>query len=174
MSEIKLYKSPKKSIRLLLLSSAFVIPSIYLLIIGEKMETIFWICTSLFWFSFFLSIFNMIDRRVQIVLSVIGIWDRSLNQNIIPWENIKNAYKIDIHRQIFIALETDENFVAKKKLYSWAKFLNTLVGAQQINLNISYIKVDELKLIKFIYLMKNESLDYREKILMQYKDEFLR
>ena len=104
-------------------------------------------------------------------MSVIGIWDRSLNQNIIPWENIKNAYKIDIHRQIFIALETDKNFVTKKKLYSWAKFINNAVGAQAINLNISYIKVDDLNLIKFIYLIKNESLVDREKILMQYKDK---
>ena len=170
MKEINLYKSPLKSLRLLFLSSVFVFPSIWFIITEKETEKIFWFSLCFFGIGFVLSLFNILDRRAQIVISKIGIWDRSLRQEMIKWECVKDAYEIQIYRQFFIALKTDESFVSKKKLYKWAKYLNNAVGAQEVNINISNIKVDTDKFVTFINIMKSENVENREQIIAMYED----
>ncbi|MDR7211689.1 hypothetical protein J2W48_003646 [Flavobacterium piscis] len=58
----------------------------------------------------------------------------------------------------------------KKKLYKWANNLNQKIGAQKINLNLSYIKVDLEKMITFINIMKTEKIEEREKLIELYKN----
>jgi hypothetical protein len=170
MKEINLYKSPLKSLRLMFLTSVFVIPSIWFIITEKEVEKIFWFCLCFFGIGFVLSLFNILDRRVQITITKIGIWDRSLRQGIIKWEYIENANDVQIFKQVFVALKTNKNFVMKKKLYKWAKFLNNAVGGQEVNLNVSYIKVDMEKFITFINIMKRENIEDREKVMGMYEN----
>ena len=58
----------------------------------------------------------------------------------------------------------------KKKLYKWAKYLNNVVGGKEVNLNLSYVKVDMEKFITFIYIMKAENIEGREKVMEMYED----
>lgn len=170
MKEIKLYKSPIKSLRLFFLSSLFVIPSIWFIITEKQTKYIFWFCLCFFGIGFLISIFNILDRRVQIIVTKIGIWDRTINQETIKWEFIEEAYDIEIHKQVFISIKTDERFVMKKKLYKWANNLNQKVGAQKINLNFSYIKIDIEKMVTFINIMKTEEIQGREKLMELYEN----
>ncbi|RTZ02689.1 hypothetical protein EKL98_12545 [Flavobacterium bomense] len=170
MKEIRLYKNPIKSLRLLLLSSLFVIPSIWFIVNEKETKFIFWFCVCFFGIGFLISVFNILDRRVQIIITEVGIWDRSINQELIKWEFIQNAYDIEIHKQVFISIKTDERFVMKKKIYKWANNLNQKIGAQKINLNLSYIKVDLEKMITFINIMKTERIEEREKLIELYRN----
>lgn len=169
MTEIKFYKSSFKSLRLLFLSSIFVIPSIFFIITERQTKFIFWFCLLFFGLGFLISIFNIFDKRVQIIINEIGIWDRSINQEIIKWEFIKNAYRIEIHKQVFISIKTDRKFLMKKKVYKWASFLNKASGAQNININFSYINNDIEKTITLINNLKNEDIQEREKLIQIYK-----
>jgi hypothetical protein len=170
MKEIKLYKSPFKSLRLLFLTSILVIPSIWLITKEKETDKIIWFCLCFFGVGFLLSLFNILDRRAQIIITKIGIQNRTLRQGIIKWEYIEDANDVQIFKQVFVALKTNEKFVIKKKLYKWAKYLNSAVGGEEVNLNVSYIKVDMEKLITFINIMKSENIEDREKVMEMYKD----
>lgn len=169
MKEIKLYKSPIKSLRLLFMSSLFVFPSIWFIINEDETKIIFWLCLLFFGIGFLLSLYNILDRRPQIVITKFGIWDRASGQGTIKWESIEEANEVQVYKQVFVALKTNESFVVKKRMYSWAKNLNKMVGAQDVNLNISYTKVDVEKFITFINILKNENVEDREQVMEMYK-----
>ena len=146
------------------------IPSIWFIITEKEVEKIFWFCLCFFGIGLVLSLFNILDRRVQIPITKTGIWDRTLKQGIIKWEYVEDANDVQIFKQVFVALKTNENFVMKKKLYKWANFLNNAVGGQEVNLNVSYIKVDMEKFITFINIMKSENIEDREKVMGMYEN----
>ncbi len=169
MKEIKLYKSPIKSLRLFFLSSIFVIPSAWIIITDSKPDNSFWFCLCFFGIGFLLSLFNILDRRAQIIITKIGIWDRTLRQGIIKWDFIEGANQLQLFSQVFVALQTNENFVPKKKLFKWAKNLNNFVGGKEVNLNVSYIKIDMEKFVTFIDIMQSENIETREKVMEMYE-----
>lgn len=171
MKEIKLYKSPIKSLRLFFLSSIFVIPSLYFILTEKNFKSSYLLVLGFFGIGFLLSLFNIIDRRVQIIINEIGIWDRSTNEEIIKWEFIEKAYTIEIHKQIFVPLKMNKNFKPRKNLYKWASFLNKISGGQKVNLNFSYIKIDTHKVVDFINVMESESITERKKLIESYLSE---
>jgi hypothetical protein len=170
MKEIKLYKSPLKSLRLFLLSSIFVIPTFWIISSGDKIETSLWLCILFFGLIFLFSLFNIVDRRVQIIINKTGIWDRSINQDLIKWELIKSASEVNVYKQIFISLELDKSYIPKMKQYKWAKKLSEKFGAKEINLNISYIKVDIEKFITLIEVLSHAEIEERELLINRYRD----
>lgn len=167
MTEIKLYKSSWKGIRLIALTLPFVVIGIWM--ISKEQKGTFdyimgWLCISFFGLGIPLGIFILLDKRAQIIINENGIFDRTLKQGEIKWEQIIEAYPIDINNQKFISLVVDETFVFKKKQYKWIQKLNEFVGAQKLNLNLSQIKIDETKLSELINKIrsseKNERLNY--------------
>ena len=167
MTEIKLYKSSWKGIKLIALSLPFVIIGIW--VISKEQNGTFdfymgWFTTSFFSLGIPIGFFTLLDKRAQIIINENGIFDRTLKQGIIKWEQIIEAYPIDIQNQKFISIVVDETFEFKKRQYKWAEKLNEFVGAQKLNLNLSQIKVDENKLSELINKItnseKNERLNF--------------
>jgi hypothetical protein len=167
MTEIKLYKSSSKGIKLIALTLPFVIIGIWM--ISKEQNGTFdyymgWFITSFFGLGIPFGIFTLFDKRAQIIINETGIFDRTLKQGIIKWEQIIESYPIDIHNQKFISIVVEETFEFKKKQYKWAEKLNELVGAQKLNLNLSQIKIDEIKLSYLINKItnseKNERLNF--------------
>jgi hypothetical protein len=167
MTEIKLYKSNWKGIKLIALTLPFVIIGI-LMISKEPNGTsdfyIAWFSTIFFALGIPIGIFTLFDKRPQIIINEIGIFDRSLKQSIIKWEQIIVSYPIDIYDQKFISIVVDETFEFKKRQYKWSEKLNKLVGVQNLNLNLSQIKIDENKLSELINKItsseRNQRLNY--------------
>lgn len=170
MVEIKLYKSPAKSIKLFLISSIFVLPCSYLIFVKEDNSWKLWFPLYFFGLGYVLSIFNIIDRREQIVINKIGIWDRTTKLGLIKWEMIKEFYGVEIRKQKFISVVADEKITSRKKTYKWASYLNQKLGAQDINLNISQLKVNAEKMLTLINILKDEPIEKREQVIMMYKD----
>ncbi len=94
-----------------------------------------WVGSALAFFGLGLPVglFQTFDKRPQIVITENGIWDRTTNQDEVKWEQIIEAYPLDIHGQKFISLVTDDTFVFKKNPYKWAAKINEFVGAQNLN-----------------------------------------
>jgi len=155
MNEIKIYKSYLKAIWLLAASLAFVFLGA-LLIVKAGHPIIGWLCVLFFGLGIPIGLFNLFDRRPQIIINDIGIFDRTIHKEIINWELIHNAYPISIHSNTFICLVIDENFRPSKKkgkFYNKVVDLNHAIGAQELNINLGQTNIDEIKLTEFILRM---------------------
>ena len=154
MTEIKLYKSKKKAIKLLLLCTPFVLGGIWLL---RENPIVGWCSIAFFGMGYVAGIYNLMDKKPMIIINEIGIFDRSTHNGFINWELIHNAYPMSISGQKFICLVIDEKFKPSKKKGKWFKGLakmNEAIGAQELNIQLGHIqKIDEIKLNHFILLM---------------------
>ncbi|MFC7772410.1 STM3941 family protein [Flavobacterium sp. GCM10027622] len=171
MTEVKLYKKPLKGLKIFALSIPFIAIGIFAISkepIGTTDYIMGWICTCFFGLGIPIGLFQTFDRRPQIIITENGIWDRTTKQDEFKWEQIKSAYPLNIHQQKFVSLKLDKSFVMKKKLYKWAAKLNNAVGAQNINLQISQLKIDENKMTDFITEMINAERENRAKIIKKH------
>ena len=171
MTQVKLHKIPLKGLKIVALSIPFVIIGIFAISkepIGTTDYIMGWVCTCFFGLSISIRIFQTLDRRPQIIITENGIWDRTTKQNEIKWEQIKRAYPLDIYNQKFVSLKLDKSFVMKKKLYKWADKLNKAVGAQNINLQVSQLKIDENKMTEFITEMIKTERENRAEIIKKH------
>ncbi|MEH0154697.1 STM3941 family protein [Limibacter armeniacum] len=156
MKELKLYKSPWKALKMILLCSLFVSLGIILLIYTEAPKIVGWLNIGLFGLGLPIGLFHLFDRRPQIIINEIGIYDRTTNQGFINWEVICDAYLTDVHGQKFICLIIDEAFEPSKSKGKWyqkmAHFSKGL-GFQELNISLGQVKVDEKRLTDFISAM---------------------
>ncbi len=156
MNEIILYKSPLKALRLIGLSSIFVIPSIYFVTTQDSPKTIFWVSIVFFGLGYIVGLISLFDRRPQIIITSKGIWDRRLKIEPISWDDIYDAYLFHIKSQHFISLVVNETISEKIKSPKWVTVLNQEIGAQKINLNVSDLKVNKEKLLTSIEQLYSE------------------
>lgn len=168
-NQIVIYKSPLKAIWLLLLCSLFVLPSIWMIISENDSRSIFYFCAGFFGLGYIVSIFNLFDRRPQIIITKNGIINRSIRKEIILWDFIKNAYLLTINKQHFICLVTEAKTKKKKTSTGWSVNLNKAFGAQEINLNTSLLKVNKQKLLGLINELIVNNEEQRDLIIIKYK-----
>ncbi len=115
MTEIKLYKSPKRVVKLVFLSTIFVATGYWLINYTDSPKWAGWVSILFFGLGYPVAIFHLFDRRVQIIINEIGIYDRTTHKDFINWDIIKGAYLTDVHRQKFICLDIDETLVSSFK-----------------------------------------------------------
>ena len=156
MTEIKLYKSPWRAIKIMLLCSIFVAIGILGISIGDMPAWAAWLNIGFFGLGYPVGLFNLFDRRPQIIINEIGIFDRTTHKDFINWEIIKHAYLIDIHKQKFICLVVGDTFKpsqSKSKLHQKTAKFSEAIGAQELNISLGQIKINPKKLTEFILLM---------------------
>ncbi len=172
MTELKLHKTTTKGLKIIGMSIPFVVIGIWMITqepVGTTNYIMGWLSASFFGLGIPVGIFQTFDRRPQIIINEIGIWDRTTNQDQIKWEQIIDAYPLDIFDQKFISIVSDDSFVFKKKPYKWAAKINKEIGVQNLNLHLGQINIDEHKLTELIQsLAKTEKRD-RKKILQSFK-----
>ena len=157
MKEIKLYKSPWRAMKLILLCSIFVALGLWGILNGNMPTWVAWLNIGFFGLGYPVGLFHLFDRRPQIIINEIGIFDHSTNKNFINWEIIQDAYLIDIHKQKFICLVVDEKFKPshnKSKLYQKTAKFSEAIGAQELNISLGQVKIDPERLTEFILLMR--------------------
>ncbi len=172
MTEIKLYKATTKGLKIIGKCLPFVAIGIWLITdnpYGSTEYIMGWVGTCFFGLGLPIGFFQTFDKRPQIVITEKGIWDRTTNQDEVKWEQIIEAYPLDIHGQKFISLVTDDTFVFKKKSYKWAVKINESVGAQNLNLHLGQINIDEIELTNFINKVSKASLEERRKLIKTFK-----
>lgn len=163
--EIKLYKSPWKALMLLVPCLIFVVIGIFMLRDSEASHFWAWCCICFFGLGIPVSLFNMFDRRPQIILNEIGVFDRTAYTDFINWEVIQDAYLLDINRQKFICLIVDKQYEPSRKKERFrraAAGLNKTIGAQELNIHLGAVSVDAVKLGQFILEMARLAPDMRK------------
>lgn len=165
MTEIKLYKTTLKGLKIFALTIPFVIIGIWMITNNENSG---WFVALFFGLGIPVGLFHLLDRRPQIIINENGIWDRTTNQDEVKWEQIQGAYPLDIYGQKFISLVVDDTFVFKQKQYKWAAKINEAIGAQKLNLHLGQLKMDENKMTAFIQEMTETAKQNRPLILKKY------
>ena len=171
MTEFKLYKRPLKGLKIFALTIPFVAIGIWMINkepVGTTNYIMGWISTCFFGLGIPVGLFQTFDRRPQIIITENGIWDRTTKQEEIKWEQIQEAYPLDIYKQKFVSLVVDDTFIMKKNLYKWAAKLNEAIGAQKINLLVSQLKIDEFTMTNFINEIISTEKGNRQIIIKKY------
>lgn len=171
MTEVKLYKSALKGSKLFVLTILCVIIGIWMITSespGTTMYILGWLGTCLFGLGIPIGLFHLFDRRPQIIITENGIWDRTTSQDEVRWEQIQGAYTLHLHGQTFISLVVDDTFHFRKKPYAWAAAINDHVGAQQLNLNLGQLHIDENQLLAFLKEMTETKKENRRTIMEKY------
>ena len=170
MTEYKLYKSRSKAIKLLLLSSLFVCVGIFLLSKPDTSRLMAWSCILFFGLGIPLVLFQLLNKRPQIIVNEVGIFDRTVHKDFLNWEIIHDAYLVRIHQERFICLVVDEQFEPsisqgkfKQKMARAAK----AIGFQELNLNVGNLSVKPERLMEFILAMRTADKSGRESLIKQ-------
>jgi len=159
MTEIKLYKSKKKALKLFLLAAPLITAGIWMIVKDGGSETdriMGWIGTCFFGLAIPVGLFHLFDKRPQVIINEIGIYDRTTHDEFINWEIIKDAYPINIYGQHFVCLLVPEGFrpsKRKSKFYKGVAKLNEELGAQELNIQLGQLEMDTIKLTEFIIAM---------------------
>jgi len=178
MIEIKLYKSPWKAIKLILLSLPFVVAALYFLISNDADKTMDWICICFFGLGIPLGLFNLFDRRPQIIMNEAGIFNRMGYKDVLQWNWIKDAYLqnldnvgrlgISFSKQTFVCLLIDQNAEPLLKgNQNLRKFVKDM-GFPEISISLNPLKkVDGQKLVDFIKAMSTANASAKQNLLLK-------
>lgn len=173
MTEIKLYKKPLKGLKILALTIPFVAIGIWLIFkkpVGSSDYIMAWLCTCFFGLGIPVGLFQIFDRRPQIIINENEIWDRTTKQGKIKWEQIESAYPLNIYKQKFVCLVLYDSFETEQNQYKWAEEMNEAAGAQKVNLLMSQLEINEHTMTKFIKAIISAEKQNRASIIKQYFD----
>ncbi|MEX2231421.1 MAG: STM3941 family protein [Cyclobacteriaceae bacterium] len=163
--DIKLYKSPFRAIKLILLCSIFVIGGGFMLTKTDTPKWIWYLNIGFFGLGYPVGLFHLLDRRPQIIINEIGIFDRTTYKDFINWDVIQDAYPMDIHGQKFVCLIVDEKYEPSRKKGKLVKSLSKFskdIGAQELNISLGQIQIDEIRLTEFILTMIKVRPEHRK------------
>jgi hypothetical protein len=171
MNELRFYKSPWKALRLLLLCSPFIILSTWDLFLNHSsVEPVFlnWCCLCFFGLGLPISIFNLLDRRPQIIINEIGVFDRTAYNDLVNWELIRDVYTREVNGQPFVCLVLDEKAISLLKIKRKLKNISKALGFQEVNLSLGQISgKDQIRIRKLIDLLINTDLSKRKEIMIE-------
>ena len=163
--EIRLYKSPWRAIKIILLCSVFVIPALLLWGKEDFPQWVNYMSILFFGLGYPVGLFQLLDRRPQIIINETGIFDRTAFRAFINWGIIEDAYLKDVHDQKFICLVLKDKFIVETELLIKRTKLSKAFGFQALNISLGQIQIDENKLMEFIIAMSKADLIEREGLL---------
>ncbi len=172
MTELKLYKTTTKGLKIIGMAIPFIVIGIWMITqepYGAKGHIMGWLCTGFFGLGIPIGLFQTFDRRPQIIINENGVWDRTTNQDEIKWEQIIEAYPLDFFDQKFISIVTDDTFIFKKKQYKWAAKINEFFGAQELNLHLEQINIDVNQLTDLINELSKTKKEDRKNLIQSFK-----
>jgi hypothetical protein len=168
MMEYKLYKSPWKAIKLLAVCSLFVAAGFFILSAGKASPVGAWLTIGFFGLGIPVSLYRLLDRRPQIIVNEIGIFDRTAHKDFINWEIIQDAYIVNVQQETFICLVVPEEFEpsTKKSMFQRRMAgLSKAIGFQELNISLGNVNVDAERMAEFILAMRSAERGNRQSLL---------
>jgi hypothetical protein len=154
----------------MLLCSIFVVGGYFILTGKDTPKWIGWLNVCFFGLGYPIGLFHLFDRRPQIIINELGIFDRTTYEKFINWEVIWGAYPLKISGEKFICLEVDPNYEPSRKKGKVAmtfSALNKEIGAQELNISLGQVSVNQKKLLEFILAIVKVRPEDRTEILKQ-------
>jgi hypothetical protein len=154
----------------MLLCSIFVVGGYFILMGTDIPKWIGWFNVCFFGLGYPIGLFHLFDRRPQIIINELGIFDRTTYQKFINWEVIWGAYPLTISGEKFICLEVDPNYEPSREKGKAAKTVSALnkeIGAQELNISLGQVSVDQKKLLEVILAIIKSRPEDRTEMLKQ-------
>jgi len=154
----------------MLLCSIFVVGGYLMIMDDDALQWIGWFNIFFFGLGYPVGLFHLLDRRPQIIVNEVGIFDRTTYEKFINWEVIWGAYPISISGEKFICLEVDPKYEPSRRKGKVARSISRLnkeLGAQELNISLGQVAVDQRKLVEFILAMINLRPEGRTDLLKQ-------
>ncbi|GEM_PF-743348 len=174
MAELKLYKTAWKGLKIIVMCSPFIVAGTWMILSeasGSFPNIMGWLSVCFFGLGVPVGLLSILDRRPQIIVSEKGVWDRTTKQNRINWEQIVDAYILNISGQAFICIASDDTFVPKKRSFGWARNMNKKLGAQNLNLNIGPVNIGAEQLLQLMHELRKADEKDRAKIIRSFRVE---
>jgi hypothetical protein len=168
--EIKLYKSPKKALKVILLCSIFVLPSLYVVITNEDPKLIYWAALLFFGLGYIAGFYQIFDKSVQVIITKDSIYDKTLKIAPIPWGKIVEANLINTSGQEFISLRLEENYnplSTKSKTAKTIGKLNKMMGFEELNISLGPLKVNSIIMLGLVLEMPTLNTEEREALIQR-------
>jgi hypothetical protein len=166
--EITLYKSRKKAFKLILVSSVVTACALFFLVTIDAPTTAWYVIIGVYGLVYPVALVRLFDRRPQIVINEIGIFDRRTCKDFINWEVIQRAYPVDVMGFAgYVCLIVDDKYLSsiKKGKVDRPFMIFPEIGAHEIDISVGQLAVDPFKLTEFILKMTKARPEGR-------KDEF--
>ena len=163
----------------MLLSTPFVIISLYnILIHSIKMPlALDWICLCFFGLGIPLSIYNLFDRRPEVIINSEGIYDRQTTKDFIDWKLIEDVYLKDMQvsrlsNQNFLCLKLVPNANPALKRFKLLNETNRKMGFGDVAIALNQLKNNDWqKVADFTKEMLHADASARQKLLLSYGQE---
>lgn len=188
MIEIKLYRSKWKAIRLLLLTSPFVILSLYDIVSHSEITPIYlsWFCLCFFGLGIPISLFNFFDRRPEIIIDKKGIFSRSSysifdkrsNRGFIEWPDIKEIYMLSYKNnwrglptstQSFICMKLSHDAKIIEGKYKTPSTLSKSFGMGDFSIPLQLLKINKQDFFEFIKSMIAADTSTKDALILNTK-----
>lgn len=166
--EYKIYKSRRKAIKLLVFSTLFVGAGLFILAAGKANPMMAWATIIFFGLGIPISLFQLLDRRPQIIVNEIRIFDRIAHKDFINWELIEDAYFVKVEQETFICLVVPEAFEPSNQQSNFKRKmagLSKAVGFQDLNISLGNVDVDAERMIAFILAMRSADHGRRQSLI---------
>ena len=124
-----------------------------------------WLAISFFGLGMLVCLFQLFDRRPQIIVNDVGVFDRTMHHEFINWEIIQDVYLVEMHRQQFICLVVDAAFEPsrrKGRFKQGVASLNKGLGFQELNISLGFVNIDAFRFAEFILAMRGAAPPERE------------
>ena len=170
MLEFRLYKSPKKVVKMMLGAAAFVGLGIYLLTKPTTEPWKAWVCIGFFSLGILIGLYQLLDRRPRIVINELGLFDRTTHHEFINWGIIQDVYLAEMQGQQFLCLVVDAAFEPSRKQGRFKRELANLnkgLGFQELNIWLGSVNIDAVRFAKFILAMRGAARPERETLVQQ-------
>ncbi|GAB3850172.1 hypothetical protein GCM10028822_15200 [Hymenobacter terrigena] len=157
MTEFRLYKSRWKALKLLVGCAMFVGLGCFMLSQADAPRLVAWASIGFFGLGIPVSLFQLLDRRPQIIVNEFGMFDRTTHHEFINWEIIQDLYLVETNRQPFICLIVDEAFEPSRRKSKFKQNMASLskeMGFQELNISLGFVRVDALRFAEFILAMR--------------------
>lgn len=168
MKEFRLHKSRWKAAKLLLGCAAFVALGCFMLGQPDAPRWVAWASIGFFGLGIPVNLFQLLDRRPQIIVNDVGVFDRIMHHEFINWEIIQDVYLAEVNRQVFICLVVDQAFEPsrrKGKFRQSVASLNKELGFQELNISLGFVKIDAFRFAEFILAMRGAAPPEREALV---------
>jgi len=136
----------------------------------DPSKFIAWSSILFFGLGYPVGLFQLLDRRPQIIINEIGVFDRTTHKDFINWEIIQDAYLAEVHGQKFICLVVDQHFepsTSKGKLGKKVAGLSKALGFQELNISLGNVQVNAVRLTEFILAMRTAERPDRETLIKE-------
>ena len=116
-----------------------------------------WMSIGFFGLGIPVSLFQLLDRRPQIIVNDVGVFDRMMHHEFINWTLIQDVYLAEVNKQTFVCLVVDEAFEPsrrKGKFKQGMANLNKELGFQELNISLGFVNTNALRFAEFILAMR--------------------